>query len=642
MKKFFYTAILLLLCNPMLYSQVGELDPSFADGGILSWSASGNNNNPQGIGIQSDGKIVVTFTGAFTAPGDLDLAVTRLNTDGTVDSTFANNGIFQLANPIGVEIIYHLDILEDDAIMIGGGYAVTAYNQDFILVKLKPDGALDTSFGDNGLAIHPVQIKEDYIRDFTFTAEGKILAAGISYDSIGSEIRHVVSRFEANGVIDTTFGDHGNFIWNYGDIYNDTWNIAITDDGNIITSGKSAPFGTDRLAVYKILADGSAIDSTFAVNGEILAPFNGTAYGMIIHSNGNILITGQNSGPSGNDLIVLAYNQDGTPNTNFGQDGIFLIDVELGDVGYNLIEQPDGKIIACGQSGVLFGTPAPGFFSVRLDENGILDTSWGGTGHVTTINGWMGWAQDMAIQADGKILMTGVSAHDNNELQVVRYGNFIDVDMDTYGMGEDCNDNDFAINPGATEIPNNDIDEDCDGIALIIDLDMDGYDSDKDCDDNNAAVNPGAVEIPYNGLDDDCDATTPDDDLDGDGFNLADDCDDTNAYINPNATEIPNNEIDEDCDGMDLMVGVQETALAQQFKVYPNPTNNAVTIDFDHSAVSIDFIEVRNNLGEQVKKIIEVPVGKKLSIDLGNLASGTWLLIFHTSEGSFIKRVIKI
>jgi uncharacterized delta-60 repeat protein len=209
-----------------------------------------------------------------------------------------------------------------------------------------------------------------------FTDEGKILVGGISYNSEEWEIRHAICRFESNGVIDTTFGDNGKFVWNNGGTYNQTWGIEIADDGNIITAGKTSPFGTDRMVIYKVLEDGSALDSTFANNGEMLAPFGSTAYGMIIHSNGNILITGPNYNVNGSSLVVLAYNQDGTPNTNFGQDGVFLLNTEFNDVGHNLIEQPDHKIIAVGESGNFLSTPPPAFFSARMDENGILDTSW--------------------------------------------------------------------------------------------------------------------------------------------------------------------------------------------------------------------------------------------------------------------------
>jgi len=99
---------------------------------------------------------------------------------------------------------------------------------------------------------------------------------------------------------------------------------------------------------------------------------------------------------------------------------------------------------------------------------------------------------------------------------------FIDGDRDGYGddnnmvtacqqppdtatQGGDCDDTDPDINPSVMEIPNNTVDENCDGDIVIIDIDGDGWNSDLDCDDTNAAINPAAIEIPNNGIDEDCD-----------------------------------------------------------------------------------------------------------------------------------------
>lgn len=88
------------------------------------------------------------------------------------------------------------------------------------------------------------------------------------------------------------------------------------------------------------------------------------------------------------------------------------------------------------------------------------------------------------------------------------------------------------------------------------DLDLDGYiDSDyggDDCDDEDARVNPGAQDIPDDGINQDCKGgdsslfITDKDDLDGDGFPSAEDCDDTDENVNPKAREIYNL-IDDNC-----------------------------------------------------------------------------------------------
>lgn len=118
----------------------------------------------------------------------------------------------------------------------------------------------------------------------------------------------------------------------------------------------------------------------------------------------------------------------------------------------------------------------------------------------------------------------------------------------------DCNDTDPTIYPGATEIPDDGIDQDCNGSDLT-DVDGDGFTTDDgDCDDTDSSIYPGATEIPNDGIDQDCNGFDLAEDEDGDGFSVADgDCDDTDPTIHPGATEIPNDGIDQDCNGSDLV-----------------------------------------------------------------------------------------
>lgn len=133
----------------------------------------------------------------------------------------------------------------------------------------------------------------------------------------------------------------------------------------------------------------------------------------------------------------------------------------------------------------------------------------------------------------------------------------------------DCDDADATIFPGAKEQLDGK-DNNCDGLTPDNERDADGdnWRADADCDDNNAEVNPAATELPGDNLDQDCDgAELCYTDLDGDGYGAEEarvpglscaqpgftarngDCNDSQPSLHPGRTEQRNGK-DDDCDGV--------------------------------------------------------------------------------------------
>ena len=147
-------------------------------------------------------------------------------------------------------------------------------------------------------------------------------------------------------------------------------------------------------------------------------------------------------------------------------------------------------------------------------------------------------------------------------------GGTTDEDGDGFDSGEDCDDENPAVYPGAEELCNG-LDDNCDGVLEPVETDLDGDGfrlcDGFECDDTRAEVHAGAPEL-CDGLDSDCDGEVPGDEADGDGDGwrvCAADCDDEEAAVHPGAAEICDG-LDNDCSGtlLDTEIDVDGDGLA--------------------------------------------------------------------------------
>jgi hypothetical protein len=108
------------------------------------------------------------------------------------------------------------------------------------------------------------------------------------------------------------------------------------------------------------------------------------------------------------------------------------------------------------------------------------------------------------------------------------------------------------------------------GFKLDLDLDRDGYLRPEDCDDANAGINPGATDIPDDGINQDCsvDGDAVNLDRDGDGWPRPGDCRDDRPDINPGRRDRPRDGVNQDCKRGDADYPVLPSAVTAFFRYY--------------------------------------------------------------------------
>ena len=286
------------------YNSDGSLDTTFGTGGKVTTPIGSSYAGAYALGIQSDGRILAA---RYYADGsNYDFALVRYNTDGSLDTTFGTGGIVTTPTGSGYDIAYVLGIQPDGRILAAGSSHYGS-NYDFALVRYNTDGSLDTTFGTGGIVTTPIESGDSEVLALGIQSDSRIVAAGKSPD--GSNYDFALVRYNTNGSLDTTFGTGGIVTTSIGIGWDYANALGIQSDGRIVAAGKSFNGSNYEFALVRYNTDGS-LDTSFGTGGIVTTPigsYDGYAIALGIQSDGRIVAAGYSYNGSNNNFALVRY-----------------------------------------------------------------------------------------------------------------------------------------------------------------------------------------------------------------------------------------------------------------------------------------------------------------------------------------------
>lgn len=389
------------ICTFPVLSKPGDVDLTFNQTGQVFMDDV--DTVATSIVVQPDGKIIV---GGFKPSGSESFLI-RYQPDGSVDTTFGENGVIITNFSNSNERVTQLLLQPDGKILVGGRFLRNP-PQDFDLVfaRFLPDGTLDPSFSEDG-KLELASPTADTLEDFKLEEDGKIWV--IAKKGLCT---HIITKLNADGSFDDFFGRRGMMTLLNRDCSLKKLKVFTQTEGRLLFVG-TLNTTSAILRLMHTLPDGSK-DRSYGENAvrDVLLPESEELYlvkQVKLDSEGNLFVAGNIN--NGNDIPFFArLNERGELDTSFGgennQEGrvIFSEDVLSPFVPRSVLFQSDQKIIIGGER--------EGDLSlVRLETNGALDSSFG----IISADFGQDYFEDFALQSDGKILVTGYTLPEGEE-----------------------------------------------------------------------------------------------------------------------------------------------------------------------------------------------------------------------------------
>jgi len=343
--------------------------------------------------MQPDGKIVCC--GRIIQSENHGVLVLRYTTNGALDTSFGTDGLVRTLVNNSAEA--NALLIQPDGKILIAGYTQSA-TTELLIIRYLPDGSLDPSFGSSGITITSI---EDGVNATAIglQSDNKIIVTG-TVNSVGQN-KFFVARYTTSGLLDAPYGTGGIATTVIGNNARST-SLVVQPDNKVIIGGTTTS-SLSQFVLTRFKTTG-VLDTTFDSDGIILTPVGteSSINALALQPTGEIIATGSSDG----NFALARYATTGSLDGTFGTGGIVTTDINGTDQINGIVLQPTGEIIAAG----FFNTnTTTGFALARYTSTGSLDSSFGTGGIVTNETFSLAQAQSVVLQTDGKILPVGFS-----------------------------------------------------------------------------------------------------------------------------------------------------------------------------------------------------------------------------------------
>lgn len=407
MKKLFVLTVIVALAGVAGFAQMpAGFDSTFGNNGFAYTMVYNGSFDLGNHIITSDGKILVA---GHTAGANEDLYATRFNKNGAADNAFGNAGKSQYDPKLGAD-----DACYDVVELPGGKFLLAgstdgANNRDIMLLRLNSDGTIDNTFQNNGLL--EMNFQGDDVTEKIKVYNNKIYLGAWSKTNNNPTDAYII-RLNMDGTLDQTFGTFSftTIDPKPGD-KESMDDFIIMKDGSIAVIGNTTG-QTQRQYICK-MKPGGHFDSSFGINGYFFfsngssTSFNSLAEGP----NGILYICGTVDLNSYSVATLWKVDANGIPSATFGSGngkGSLNLGAKSDQLFFDLEVLDNGDIFLAGVYRLDGGALQP--VTAVFTDDGSLNTDYHGTGF-DTLNmapdyGMM-YFENVSKDADGNMVVTG-------------------------------------------------------------------------------------------------------------------------------------------------------------------------------------------------------------------------------------------